>query len=310
LKSLFKIYLACSLCPKNCKANRIKGKKGFCGENSTLRVAYVGPHFGEEPPVTGENGSGTVFFPGCSLKCSFCQNWQISHKGIGKRIKIKELVKEIEHMISKYKVHNINFVTPDHFMPHVILATDMIKKKGIDIPFLFNISGYQSVEVLKEIEDYVDIYIPDFKYADKRLAIQLSSCPDYTNIALDAISEMIRQKGFLKVKDSIAKKGVLVRHLILPGRMRNSIDALSILYGEFGKDLPLSLMSQYNPVLKQKDADLNRPLKQEEFFQVYNHALDLGFVNMFVQFPKEMDKSFLPDFRFAQPFKGNENKMV
>ncbi len=276
------------------------------------RVAYVGPHLGEEPPITGRNGSGTVFFTGCSLRCSFCQNWQISHEGAGKRMGIRELVHKIGQMIRRYRVHNVNFVTPDHFMPHVIIVIYLLRKKGINIPFLLNTSGYQSVEVLKEIEDYVDIYLPDFKYADKKLGIQLSSCPDYTDMALDAISEMIKQKGFLKIEDPIAKKGVLVRHLILPGKVKNSIDALSILYGEFGEELPISLMSQYSPVLRQKDPSLNRLLREEEFLQVYNHALELGFRNIFVQFPREVHehKDFIPDFTLDQPFKGNKNKMV
>jgi len=307
LKDLFRKYLACDLCPRNCKVNRLKGIKGFCGEGFQLRVAYVGPHFGEEPPITGKRGSVTVFLTGCSLRCSFCQNWQISHKGMGRRMGIKELLVKIDKMIEKRKVHNINFVTPDHFIPHIILAIQMIKRKWLDIPVVFNTSGYQSVEVLKQLKKHVDIYLPDFKYADKKLAARLSSCPDYTNIALDAISEMIRQKGFLETKDSIARKGVLVRHLIIPGMIKNSINALSILYGEFGKGLPISLMSQYRPVIPQKIPDLNRSLREEEFSEVYDHALSLGFEQIFVQFMDNFqgDSPFLPDFRLDQPFKGN-----
>ena len=213
-------------------------------------------------------------------------------------------------MVEEHKVHNINFVTPDHFIPHIILIIERLKKKWPDIPILFNTSGYQSVRILQEIKNYVDIYLPDFKYADRELAAKLSLCPDYPSIALDAILEMVKQKGFLKIKDNIAKKGVLVRHLILPGKIENSINALSILYGEFGKELPISLMSQYKPVLPHKDLDLNRPLREEEFYSVYSHALELGFKNIFVQFPKDIkrDKRFLPDFTKYQPFEGNINK--
>jgi putative pyruvate formate lyase activating enzyme len=213
-------------------------------------------------------------------------------------------------MIETYNVHNINFVTPDHFIPHILLIIENIKKEYPGLPILFNISGYQSIKILREIKDYVDIYLPDFKYADKKLAARLSLCPDYPGICLDAISEMIKQKGFLRLENSIAKKGVLVRHLILPGNIENSMDVLSILYGEFGKDLPISLMSQYKPITWQSDLALNRTLREEEFYKIYSHLFDLGFDNIFVQFPEETKKymQFLPDFSLDQPFKGNLDK--
>lgn len=273
-------------------------------------MAYVGPHFGEEPPISGRNGSGTVFLVGCSLKCSFCQNWQISHKGIGRKFKIKELVEEIDKMIRKQNVHNINFVTPDHFIPHIVQVIKRIKMDWPEIPIVFNVSGYQSISILKEIEEYVDIYLPDFKYSDRRIAAKLSSCPDYPSVALDAISEMLKQKGFLDINAPLAKKGVIVRHLILPGYIHNSIDALSMLYIEFGKELPISLMSQYKPVLPQKEPSLNRKLKKEEFLEIYQHMLELGFENVFVQFPEDTENelAFVPDFTSSQPFKGNLKK--
>jgi len=273
-------------------------------------VAYVGPHFGEEPPISGRNGSGTVFLVGCSLKCSFCQNWQISHKGIGRKFKIKELVEEIDKMIRKQNVHNINFVTPDHFIPHIVQVIKRIKMDWPEIPIVFNVSGYQSISILKEIEEYVDIYLPDFKYSDRRIAAKLSSCPDYPSVALDAISEMLKQKGFLDINAPLAKKGVIVRHLILPGYIHNSIDVLSMLYIEFGKELPISLMSQYKPVLPQKEPSLNRKLKKEEFLEIYQHMLELGFENVFVQFPEDTENelAFVPDFTSSQPFKGNLKK--
>ncbi len=226
---------------------------------------------------------------------------------MGKRLKIKELVEEINRVITEHKVHNINFVTPDHFVPHIIQVIKKVKKSWPDIPIVFNVSGYQEVSTLKEIEEYVDIYLTDFKYSDRRLAAKLASCPDYPAVALDAISEMIKQKGFLDIKTEIAKKGVIIRHLILPGYVNNSIDAISMLYLEFGKELPLSLMSQYTPILQQKEPNLNRSLRKEEFFKIYHHVLDLGFKNIFVQFPEENEKksAFVPDFTSPQPFKGN-----
>ncbi len=309
------LFKDCRLCPRHCGVNRLNQRKvapsSFCGESSLLRVAHVGPHFGEEPPITGKNGSGTVFFSGCSLKCSICQNHQISIDGLGKRISVHDLYFRLEEMIRIDKVHNINLVTPDHFFPHVFRLVALLRRNGHDLPVIYNLSGYQSTALLSLSEDYVDIYLPDFKYANPALSKRLSKCKDYPSVALDAISEMVRQKGFLdsSVKGtSLAKKGVLVRHMILPGRVQNSMDALTSLFLEFGSELPISLMSQYYPVFPQEERDLNRPITQEEFDRVYAHALDLGIENLFVQF---LDKgtsiqghppSFLPDFRQKNPF--------
>jgi putative pyruvate formate lyase activating enzyme len=308
-------YENCRLCPRYCGVNRVRdggaGQSGFCGETDQLRVAYVGPHFGEEPPITGANGSGTVFFTGCSLRCSFCQNYQISQKGLGVDVSAHELLEKIENMIRDHCVHNINFVTPDHFFPHVFRLVSLLRKDGFDLPVLFNLSGYQAPEMLRIAEDYTDIYLPDFKYSDSSLSVKLSKCKDYPEVALKAIGEMVKQKGFFDtfLKGSeMAKKGVLVRHLILPGNVENSVKALTSLFVEFGKDLPLSLMSQYHPVARQKDEALNRPISHEEFDRVYAHAMDLGFENLFVQFPEKSSRPqsarslFLPDFRQADPF--------
>ena len=309
-------YQNCRLCPRQCKINRLEsettGKIGFCGESAQLRVGYVGPHFGEEPPITGENGSGTVFLNGCSLKCCFCQNHQISHDGMGRLIEEEDLFHEIEEMIKTHHVHNINFVTPDHFIPYIFQVISLLRQKNLHLPIVFNTSGYQSIDMLKQAEEYVDIYLPDFKYSDTTLAAKFSNCPDYLQIALNALSEMLRQKGFLNGFDDdkkIATKGVLVRHLILPGHTENSINALSSLFIEFGRELPLSLMSQYHPVGHFEDEGLNRSLFEEEFDQVYAHALDLGFENIFVQFlDRDTEQHptvspFLPDFKEKEPFR-------
>jgi putative pyruvate formate lyase activating enzyme len=272
-------------------------------------VVYVGPHFGEEPPLTGTHGSGTVFFTGCSLRCSFCQNFQISREGLGEPIELKGLLAKAEDMIVRKHVHNINFVTPDHFFPYVFELVTLLRGKGYDLPMVFNLSGYQSVNLLKSAERSVDIYLPDFKYADRDLARKLSRCQNYPDVALAALSVMLSQKGFLDcfaTGDPLAKEGVLVRHLILPGYVENSINALTTLFVEFGAELPLSLMSQYVPVTLQEEETLNRPLTEEEFNQVYSHALDLGFQHLFVQFPEEAASDgkppFLPDFRLDKPF--------
>lgn len=313
---LLRFYKSCILCPRNCGVSRSRGdgktRPGFCGEWDQVRVAYVGPHFGEEPPITGKDGSGTVFFAGCTLRCSFCQNYQISRGGLGMRTSLGELVEGVLNMVKRYHVHNINLVTPDHFFPHVFRLVSMLRKKGLNLPMVYNLSGYQSVEMLKLAEEHSDIYLPDYKYSDSPLAASLSRCPDYPKVALGAIAEMIRQKGFLDsclTGRELARKGVLVRHLILPGNIDNSINALTGLFVEFGRGLPLSLMSQYHPVLHQEDEALNRSLAEEEFTRVYTHARELGFEHLFIQFPEKTPKDgqgaspFLPDFRQAKPFR-------
>lgn len=308
-----RFYENCCLCPRQCGKNRSNTPgqtgPGFCGETDRLKVAYIGPHFGEEPPISGEHGSGTVFLSGCSLRCVFCQNYQISRQGMGTYMSAEEVFRKISGLVNHNHVHNINFVTPDHFLPHVLRVISLCRKSGIDLPVIFNTSGYQSVEMLRAAEAYTDIYLPDFKYSDASLAEILSKCRDYPRMALDAISEMVRQKGFLdtcRTEPKIARKGVLVRHLILPGHPENSINALSALFLEFGRNLPLSLMSQYHPVRHHDNPALNRFLTRKEFYKVYSHALDLGFEYLFVQFPDKNaareDHPFLPDFRQARPF--------
>jgi putative pyruvate formate lyase activating enzyme len=311
IMDLARFYENCRLCPRQCKINRLgnseSAKTGFCGETDQLRASYIGPHFGEEPPISGKYGSGTVFLSGCSLQCSFCQNYQISHQGLGSRIRQEELLEKLENMIRHHHVHNINFITPDHFFPHIFLLVSLLRKKDLNLPIVFNSSGYQSVKMLKHAEEYVDIYLPDFKYSDSTLSNNLSKCSNYSGVALNAIAEMVRQKGFLDAVgtgNGIAGKGVLVRHLILPGYVENSINALTGLFAEFGNGLPLSLMSQYSPVRHHDDNVLNGSLSQKEFNEVCAHAQDLGFKHLFVQFPEKdpATSPYLPDFRKSQPF--------
>ncbi len=309
------LYEKCQLCPRECGVDRLKAGKsahsGFCRESCQLRVAHVGPHFGEEPPLTGQNGSGTIFFTGCSLQCSYCQNYQISRHGLGKPMDMEALFRKAKKMIEKNGVHNINLVTPDHFFPHAFQLVTLLRSSRFNLPVVYNLSGYQSLALLKIAEEFADIYLPDFKYTDPALSMRLSKCKDYPARALEAIVEMVRQKGFLHVSangSELAEKGVLVRHLILPGQIENSFNALTTLFLEFGGRLPLSLMSQFHPAHPQLHGELNRSITQEEFDRVYYHAMELGFEHLYVQFPDQTrpdpsDPSpFLPDFRREQPF--------
>jgi|YNPNPStandDraft_1061719.scaffolds.fasta_scaffold16199_4 putative pyruvate formate lyase activating enzyme len=321
-------YRRCELCPRMCRVDRTCGERGFCGESNLLRIAAIEAHFGEEPPITGENGSGTVFFSGCSLKCDYCQNYQISRDGLGQEWSLADAVERIARLHATDRIHNVNLVTPDHFFPHVAGIVRGLREKGIRIPIVCNLSGYQRVESLRAMERFVDIYLPDFKYSDSSLAKDLSRCPDYPSTALEAIAEMVRQKGFLDANTGpegagddahrgprphpLATRGVLVRHLILPGKLRNSCEALTMLLLEFGADLPLSIMSQYTPVRPaSRHPSLNRRVTAEEFRQVLEHAEALGFRSLFVQRPDESfpspcgEEPFLPDFSRTRPFPGN-----
>jgi putative pyruvate formate lyase activating enzyme len=229
-------------------------------------------------------------------------------------VQVEELAERVLEMIAVHSVHNVNFVTPDHFFPHVFRLISLLRRKGCNLPVIFNTSGYQSIPLLKIAEPFVDIYLPDFKYADSALAATFSMCKDYSEVALAAISEMIRQKGFLDSVEGaslLATKGVLVRHLILPGYVENSIDALTTLFLEFGSLLPLSIMSQYTPVRHHEAENMNQPVTAEEFRKVYEHAMGLGFERLFVQFPDARESGergedpFLPDFTKPKPFSGD-----
>jgi len=303
------------LCPRGCGSFRSappgSGRSPYCGESSTIRVAYVGPHFGEEPPLSGSRGSGAVFFSGCPLKCSYCQNHQITRGGIGERVSLRELFRRVTAMINDFDVHNISMVTPDHFFPDVFQLVEMLREGGCRLPIVYNLSGYQSVEMISEAESRADIYLPDFKYSDRTLAARLSGCGDYPSVALSAVCEMVRQKGFLdrcEGDGTPAGRGVLVRHLILPGHVENSLASITSLFVEFGGELPLSIMSQYRPVVPQKYRELNRTVTPDEFRRVYELALELGFRHLFVQIPDAGGDDetalcpFVPDFGRDGPF--------
>jgi len=323
-KSLRSYYRACELCPRRCGVDRTAGQAGFCGEGSRLHIASIEAHMGEEPHISGQNGSGTVFFSGCSLRCLFCQNYQISREGLGREWSLGQVTDRLATLHEQGGIHNVNFVTPDHFLPHTIAVVRHLREHGIWIPTVYNLSGYQRVESLRLIEPVADIYLPDFKYADVSLGESLSHCADYAGVALEALCEMVRQKGFLDtfIEDDEggtvtmgsppAREGVLVRHLILPGNVENSLQVLSMLFVEFGRDLPISLMSQYVPVRKfPAGSPLNRPVTRDEFQAVFQHAQELGLRNLFVQYPDEVIRDaqqFLPDFGVVNPFPGNVKK--
>jgi putative pyruvate formate lyase activating enzyme len=304
-------YRECHLCPRGCGADRTNGKRGVCGQTATCRLSSAGPHYGEEPSFTGTSGSGTIFFSGCSCRCFFCQNYQISAGGMGWEIAPEELV-QTARSLALSGVHNLNFVTPDHFWPHIRHLCRELKNEGISIPTIFNCSGYQRADLVEEYAEFIDIFMPDFKFAQPRLAKECMGDELYPDIALKALRKMVDLKGFLEPWDPTgartAQRGVLVRHLILPDHVENSLEVLRLLRAEFGKLLPLSVMSQFRPVpgcIEQKH--LCRGITREEHGEVRDLVYELGFQNVYLQEIPDTAE-FLPDFSLEEPFEGNKKR--
>ena len=302
-------YTPCRLCPRQCATDRLAGVPGVCGETAELRIASSGPHMGEEPCFSGTRGSGALFFSGCPCHCFFCQNWQISNpRGKGLATSPDDFHRLALGLI-ELGVHNLNFVTPDHFWPHIEALCARLRAEGVTLPFLFNSSGYQLPAMASRYAAQMDIFLPDFKFADPTLARLVMRDERYPEIALEALRLMVAEKGFLEPFDptgtDLAQRGVLVRHLVLPGHLDNTLRVLDLLREEFGRWLPLSLMSQYTPIpVTDHHPPFDRPLAPAEYQAATDHALHLGFENLLVQ-PLDASDDFLPDFEQDKPFKGN-----
>ena len=288
---------SCMLCPRNCKVNRHKSV-GFCGASDKVKLAYYSLHQWEEPIISGENGSGTVFFSNCNLRCLFCQNKKIStdRNSYGKEISNDKL-KEIFLKLQDLGAHNINLVTPTHYVPLIREGLLLAKKKGLTIPIVYNTSSYESVSTIKMLNGIVDVYLPDLKYYSNELAIKYSSCPDYFKYATSAIEEMYRQVGSPVFDDNgIIKSGVIVRHLMLPGCYDDSVKIIDYLYDKYQDNIFISIMNQYTPIKELKFSELNCVLSNDEYYKMIDYAYNLGIRNCFVQEEGTQKKSFIPDF--------------
>lgn len=282
-------YTHCTLCPRHCGVDRSRGQLGFCKMPGQLRVARAAAHYWEEPVISGSFGSGTVFFSGCTLGCVFCQNQQISHENFGKEITSAHLREIFEQLIDD-GVQNINLVTPTHFLPSILPALT----PKLSVPVVYNCGGYESVETLKELEGLVDIYLPDFKYSDNRLAAKLSKAPDYFETASTAILEMFRQTGPVVIADDQMQKGVILRHLILPGFVDNSLGVLDWVADHFQKgDILFSLMSQYVP-MGPVQPPLDRRVTEEEYDAVLSYLWFLGLEDGYTQDFQAATEEFIP----------------
>lgn len=287
----------CRLCPRACGADRLSGQRGYCRTDARIFVARAALHMWEEPCISGEEGSGTVFFSGCNLGCIFCQNHQISTGGIGKEISIERLA-EIFLELQEQRANNINLVTAAHYVPQTAEALELAKKSGLKIPVVYNSSGYERVETLKMLEGLVDIYLPDFKYMDKAVAQEYARAADYSETAKKALAEMVRQAGAVEFDDrGIMQKGVIVRHLMLPGHLADSKRIVKYLYQTYGDRIYISMMNQYTPMEHLKDHPLlGRRIRRKEYDTLLDYAIDSGVENGFFQEGETAKESFIPAF--------------
>lgn len=287
----------CKLCPFECKINRENGELGRCKAGAKIKLGLVTKHYGEEPCISGENGSGTVFFSNCNLKCKFCQNYKISSEGKGEEISVEKLAEcFLKHQ--EDGANNINLVTPTPYVIQIIKAIKIAKSKGLKIPIVYNTSGYEKVEILKRLEGLVDVYLPDFKYFDNELAFELSGAKDYREHTTKALLEMQRQIPETIIDENgIMKKGIIIRHLILPNHIDNSKHVLKWIKENMREDVFVSLMAQYFPTYKALETDdINRKLTLEEYKEVEDYLFELDIQNGFVQDLEDEEEQYVPEF--------------
>lgn len=287
----------CTICPWECKINRNDKRIGKCRGTNNAKIALVSLHFFEEPCITGKNGSGTVFFSNCNLKCKFCQNYEISQYGKGKEITIEELA-DIFIEQQKRGAENINLVTPTSYVYQIIEAIKIAKKNGLKLPIIYNTNAYENVETIKALEGYIDIYLPDFKYMDKKIAKQYSGVEDYPEIAKKAIVEMQKQVGNAQIDSKgIIRKGLIIRHLILPNNTENSKQVLKWINDNLPKETYVSVMAQYfSTYLAKKDKTLNRKISKREYKKVEDYLYSLNIENGYIQDLGDNEECYVPEF--------------
>lgn len=282
----------CNLCPRKCNINRNKNV-GFCGVSNTVKIARAGLHFWEEPIISGESGSGTIFFSGCNLKCVYCQNYEISKQAFGKEISVERLAEIFKELENK-GANNINLVTPSHYVTQIIEALKIYKPK---VPIVYNTSGYDSVEEIKMLEGWVDVYLTDLKYYSKELSKKYSSAENYFEVATKAILEMVKQQPKNIYENGLLKKGVIIRHLVLPNNYKDSFEVLNWIKINLGENVLVSIMGQYTPYYNAKNfEEINRKLKPIEYKLVLNHFQKIGLKNGFMQSLDSADESYIPPF--------------
>ncbi|KUG24633.1 radical activating enzyme [hydrocarbon metagenome] len=301
IQALLDLYKSCTLCPRACRVDRTKGELGYCHLPADIVMDCALAHHGEEPPLSGTRGAGTIFLSSCNLGCIYCQNYQIAHTTQGHSLTVLDLAKVMLDL-QKSGCHNVEPVTPTHQAPLIMEALCMARMQGLTVPFVYNCGGYENPDVIHLLDGMVDIYLPDFKYGLEDDSVIFSSAPEYPRFALDSIKEMVKQVGDgLELKNGVAQKGIIIRHLVLPRRIENSKEVLRLIKKEISTKVYLSLMSQYTPTVKVRNHPiLGRRIKRNEYEQVTDYALKLGFDNVFVQ--EVSDYELTPDFDRENPF--------
>ena len=287
----------CALCPRLCKVDRTAGQKGFCGGGNLVKVARASLHFWEEPCISGESGSGTVFFSGCTMRCVFCQNKEISRGNAGKEITVERLA-EIYMELAEKGANNINLVTPMHYAPQITAALDAARSRGLSLPTVWNTGGWERRESVAAVRDYADIWLTDFKYFDSSLGEIFSKAPDYFSVAAAALEQMVKQTGEpVFDENGIMKRGVIVRHLMLPGHLDDTKNVLRFLHENYGDSIWISIMNQYTPLCSdERFPELSRTVSDEEYNEAIDFACDIGIENAFVQEGGTVGESFIPPF--------------
>lgn len=287
----------CELCPRNCHIDRTQGETGFCGAGLLPKVARIALHRWEEPPISGDRGSGTVFFSNCNLKCCFCQNHQISHEGYGKELSINELAQKFLGL-QEAGAHNLNLVTATPYVPQVAEAIRLARADGLTLPVIYNTSAYEKVDTLKLLEGLVDVYLPDLKYVAPELGRAYSKASNYFAAASTAILEMVRQCGPVKLDDAgLIRSGVLVRHLIMPGATDDSIRCVEWVKYNLPAGVYLSLMAQYLPLYQaNQHPEIDRRITKDEYDRVVAKVMELDFEDGFLQELDAADEAYIPDF--------------
>lgn len=290
-------YENCLLCQRKCGINRRTGQTGVCGVSSEIKVARAALHYWEEPCISGKRGSGAVFFSGCSLHCVFCQNREISDGKAGKLIS-KERLSDIFMELADKGANNINLVTPGQYIPDIVWAVNDAKSRGMKLPIIYNTSGYENVTELKLLEGIVDVYLPDFKYMDSTLSARYSRAKDYPSVAKQALSEMVRQQPDVVIDDAtgLIQKGVIVRQLLLPGRVNDAKAVLKYLYDTYHDHVYISMMSQFTPIALKDYPEINRTVTRREYERLVDYALEIGITNAFIQEGDVAKDSFIPAF--------------
>lgn len=308
VETLKEMLKRCVLCPRACGADRTRGERGFCGLGADMVMDCAIVHHGEEPPLSGRCGAGTIFFSSCNLRCIYCQNYQISHGTGGKSLDSISLAR-IMLSLQEQGCHNIEPVTPTPQTPRIMEALLLARQQGLTLPFIYNCGGYEGPEVIKLLEGMVDIYLPDFKYGDEAVGRLFSEASDYPRYAVASLKEMVRQVGDeLEMAGGIARKGILIRHLVLPGKVENSFKALRLIQENISRSVPLSIMAQYTPIPAVAGHPLlGRRITRNEYEAVVNVALDLGFATIFTQ--EVSDGHLSPDFEKDRPFNWEEGEL-